>query len=96
MILLAGSVSVGRAIVHLMRIDRGYGVKGVVTVNVSLDGTTHQLDKRQLPILRRYLIGSATSREFARPVPQNFFRCTPRPLSGDHSEWMGVRLDGTP
>lgn len=39
----------GRAIVHLMRIDCGYDVKGVVTVNVSLDGTTHQLGKRQFP-----------------------------------------------
>ncbi len=49
MILLAGSVSVGRAFIHLMRIDRGYDVKEVVTVGVSLDGTSHQLDKRQLP-----------------------------------------------
>src|SRR5262245_65931149 len=48
-ILLAGSVSLGRAFVKLMRIDRGYEVKQVVTVSVSLDGTTHQLDKRQLP-----------------------------------------------
>lgn len=49
MILVAGSVSLGRAFFHLMRIDRGYDVKGVVTVGISLDGTTHQLDKRQLP-----------------------------------------------
>jgi predicted permease len=55
MILLAGSVSVGRAFVHLMRIDRGYDVKGVVTVNVSLEGTTHQLDKRQLPYFEEVL-----------------------------------------
>ena len=55
MILLAGSVSVGRAIVHLMRIDRGYDVKGVVTVNVSLGGTTHQLNKRQLPYFEEVL-----------------------------------------
>jgi putative ABC transport system permease protein len=55
MILLAGSVSVGRAIVHLMRIDRGYDVKGVVTVNVSLDGTTHRLNKGQLPYFEEVL-----------------------------------------
>lgn len=48
-ILIAGSVSLGRAFVELMGIDRGYDVKHVVTVSVSLDGTTHQLDKRQLP-----------------------------------------------
>jgi putative ABC transport system permease protein len=46
--LLAGSVSLGRAFVQLMRADRGYGTAGVVTVNVSLDGTTHQTGKRQL------------------------------------------------
>jgi putative ABC transport system permease protein len=55
MVLLAGSVSVGRAIAHLMRIDRGYDVKGIVTVNVSLDGTTHQLGKRQLPYFEEVL-----------------------------------------
>jgi putative ABC transport system permease protein len=72
MILLAGSVSVGRAIVHLMRIDRGYDVKGVVTVSVSLDGTTHQLDKRQLPYFEEVLgrirdlagVRSASATEF--------------------------------
>src|SRR5208283_2984135 len=72
MILLAGSVSVGRAIVHLMRIDRGYDVKGIVTVSVSLDGTTHQLDKRQLPYFEEVLdrirslpgVRSASATEF--------------------------------
>ena len=55
MILLASSVCLGRAFVHLMRIDRGYDVQGVVTVSVSLDGTTHQLDKRQLPYFEEVL-----------------------------------------
>ena len=55
MILLAASVCLGRAFVHLMRIDRGYDVKGVVTVAVSLEGTTHQLDKRQLPYFEEVL-----------------------------------------
>jgi predicted permease len=55
MILLAESASLGRAFVQLMRIDRGYEVKGVVTVGVSLDGTTHQLDKRQLPYFEEVL-----------------------------------------
>jgi predicted permease len=54
-ILLAGSVSLGRAFVGLMKIDRGYDVKQVVTVNVSLDGTTHQLDKRELPYFEQVL-----------------------------------------
>jgi predicted permease len=54
-VLLAGSVSLGRAFFHLMRIDRGYNVKDVVTVSVSLDGTTRQLDKRQLPYFEEAL-----------------------------------------
>ena len=49
MILLAASVGLRSAFVHLMRIDRGYDVSGVVTASVSLDGTTHQLNNRQLP-----------------------------------------------
>ena len=55
MILLAGSISLGRAFVHLMGIDRGYDVKGVVTVAVSLAGTTHEIDKRQLPYFEQVL-----------------------------------------
>jgi len=54
-IFLAGAVSLGRAFVHLMRIDRGYDVRNLVTVNVSLEGTTHQLDKRQLPYFEEVL-----------------------------------------
>ena len=54
-ILLAGSVSLGSAFDHLMRIDRGYDVKEIVTVSVSLDGTVHQLDKRQLPYFEEVL-----------------------------------------
>jgi putative ABC transport system permease protein len=55
MILLAASVCLGRAFFHLMRTDRGYEVKGVVTVAVSLEGTTHHLDKRQLPYFEEVL-----------------------------------------
>jgi predicted permease len=54
-ILLAGSVSLGRAFVALMKVDRGYDVKQVVTVSISLDGTTHQLDKRQLSYFEQVL-----------------------------------------
>ncbi|HMH08976.1 MAG TPA: FtsX-like permease family protein, partial [Terriglobales bacterium] len=55
MILLASSVCLGGAFARLMRIDRGYDVKGVVTVGVSLDGTTHQMEKRQLPYFEEVL-----------------------------------------
>ena len=54
-IFLAGAVSLGRAFVRLMRIDRGYDVRDLVTVNVSLEGTTRQLYKRQLPYFEEVL-----------------------------------------
>lgn len=71
-ILLTASISVGRAFVHLMGIDRGYDVKAVVTVSVSLDGTTHQLNERQLPYFEEALarlrrlpgVRSASATEF--------------------------------
>ena len=47
-VLLTGSVSLGRACIHLMKTDRGYGVQGIVTASVSLDGSSHQLENRQL------------------------------------------------
>ncbi|MGP0075305.1 MAG: ADOP family duplicated permease [Bryobacteraceae bacterium] len=40
-VLLTSSVSVGRAFSHLMQMDRGFKVDGVVTASVSLDGTRH-------------------------------------------------------
>jgi predicted permease len=55
MILLSASVLVGRAFANLMAIDRGYDVKGIVTVSVSLASTTYQLDKRQLPYFEEVL-----------------------------------------
>jgi predicted permease len=48
-ILLAASVSVGRAFVNLLRIDRGFDARGLVTLGVSLQGTTHEGAGRQLP-----------------------------------------------
>lgn len=78
--LLAGSVSLGRAFVHLMRINRGYDVKGVVTAAISLDGTTHQLDNRRLPYFEEVLdrlrklsgVRSASATEFL-PLYANAF-----------------------
>jgi putative ABC transport system permease protein len=54
-ILLTASVSVGRAFVNLMRIDRGFNVRGLVTVSVSLNGTTRDADGHQLPYLEEVL-----------------------------------------
>jgi len=71
-ILLTASVSVGRAFVQIMRIDRGFAMKGLVTAGVSLDGTTHDLDGHRLPfyeetldrILRVPGVRSASATEF--------------------------------
>ena len=41
-VLVASSLSVGRAFIHLIEINRGFVPKDLVTVNVSLEGTTHQ------------------------------------------------------
>lgn len=54
-VLLTASVSVGRAFVKLLRMDHGFQVKGLVTVNVSLDGTTRDLPGRQLPYFEEVL-----------------------------------------
>jgi putative ABC transport system permease protein len=40
--LLTASISVGRALFDLMRVNRGFDPKGLVTVSVSLEGTTHR------------------------------------------------------
>jgi len=88
-ILLTASISVGRAFVNLMQTDRGYDVKGVVTVSVSLDGTTHQVDKRQLPYFEEALarvrrlpgVRSASATEFL-PLYANAFVGGPFGLDG--------------
>ncbi len=55
MVLLSASVLVGRAFADLMKIDRGYDVEGIVSVSVSLDGTSYQLDERQVPYFEEVL-----------------------------------------
>jgi predicted permease len=54
-ILLTASVSVGRAFVSLMKTDRGFATKGLVTVSVSLDGTTRGVVGHQLPFFEEVL-----------------------------------------
>jgi putative ABC transport system permease protein len=46
--LLAASVTVGRAFVKLLQLDRGFDARGLVTVGASLQGTTHEGAGRQL------------------------------------------------
>jgi putative ABC transport system permease protein len=54
-ILLAASVSVGRAFVNLLKIDRGFDVTELVTVSVSLAGTTRGVKGHQLPYFEETL-----------------------------------------
>jgi predicted permease len=54
-ILLTAAISVGRAFISLMRTDRGFNTNGLVTVSVSLTGTTHDTDGRQLPYFEEAL-----------------------------------------
>jgi len=71
-VLLAAAVSVGSAFSHLMRIDRGYDVKGIATVSVSLDDTTHQGPGKELVYFEEVLdrirrlpgVRSASATEF--------------------------------
>lgn len=54
-VLLAGSVSIGQAFLHLMHADRGFGANGLITASVSLDGTGHQTEGRQLEYFQEAL-----------------------------------------
>jgi len=71
-ILLTASLSIGRAFFQLMAADRGFDARGIVTVNVSLDGTTHQTDKQRLQYFEQVLarirnlpgVRSASATEF--------------------------------
>jgi predicted permease len=71
-VLVTASISVGRAFASLMHIDRGFDRNGLVTVNVALDGTTHQTDDRRLGYFQEALdrirrlpgVRSASATEF--------------------------------
>jgi putative ABC transport system permease protein len=71
-VLLAGSVTLGRALVGLELVDRGFDRNNLITVNVSLEGTRHQTDasrlayfQQALALLRRLPgVQSASATEF--------------------------------
>jgi hypothetical protein len=46
-VLVTASISVGRAFVKLMSLDRGFAATGVVTVNVALSGTVYDTGERR-------------------------------------------------
>lgn len=71
-VLLTASLSVGRAFLHMMRADRGFVATGLVTVNVSLQGTLHEGSGRSLAYFEEALarvrrlpgVQSASATEF--------------------------------
>jgi putative ABC transport system permease protein len=54
-VLLAGSIAVGRAFVKLMSLDRGFDTAGLVTVSISLDGTIYQTNARRFAYFQEAL-----------------------------------------
>lgn len=54
-ILLAASVSLGRAFVRQLQTDRGFDARGLVTVSASLEGTTHEQTRQQLAYFEEVL-----------------------------------------
>ncbi len=79
-VLLTASVSVGRAFSRLTQIDRGFDMRGPVTVSVSLDGTTHGLEGHRLAYFEQALsrirripgVRSASATDFL-PLYSNLF-----------------------
>jgi len=94
-VLLTASVSVRRAFINLTRIDRGFDVRALVTVSVSLEGTTHQDGKRPLAYFEDALariagsgVRSASATEFLPLYATGFV--------GDLGDWTDVRPNGIP
>ena len=71
-VLLTSSLSVGRAVLHLVHVYRGFIQNGLVTVNVSLQGSVHQGGGRSLAYFEEALarvrrlpgVRSASATEF--------------------------------
>jgi putative ABC transport system permease protein len=89
LILLTASNTVGRAFLHLMQIDRGFDTSGLVTVSVSLEGTTHDREDRRLAYFEEALarvrrlpgVRSASATEFL-PLYATTFMGGPYQLDG--------------
>lgn len=103
LVLLAASISVGRAFVNLMNADRGFDVKGLITVTVSLRDTTHRLPERQLPYVEEALdrvrrlpgVRSASATEFL-PLYAITFMGGPWGLDGRPAKENSMRVPVLP
>ena len=89
-ILLTASLSIGRAFFQLMAADRGYNSRGIVTVNVSLDGTTHQTGKQRLQYFEEVLARIRNLPKVRSASATDFCLCMRRVLSAEDSELTGI------
>ena len=92
-VLLAASISVGRAFVRLMHVDRGFAPAGVVTVNVALNGTSYDTEAQRFVYFQQAIdrvrrlpgVTSASATEFLPIYSKGFtggrFRLEGRPAS---------------
>jgi len=91
--LVGASISVGRAFLDLMHVDRGFDRSGLITVNVSLEGTNHQDDVRRLVYFEEALarirqrpgVRSASATEFL-PIYATGFMGGPFGMDGRPAE----------
>jgi putative ABC transport system permease protein len=90
-ILVAASISVGRAFLDLMRLDRGFNRTGVVTAMVSLEGTNRGTDAKRLAYFQEVLAE-------LRRLPGVRAASTTQFLPLDAKGFVGgrFRLDGRP
>jgi len=96
-VLFAASISVGRALINLMDADRGFTGQGLATVNISLEGTTHQDAANRLAYFEQALarvrrlpgVQSASATEFLPLYATAFiggpFQMDGRPTSHNNS-----------
>jgi putative ABC transport system permease protein len=92
-VLFTAAISTGRAFAHLMHVDRGFDCTGLATVNVSLEGTTHQSDASRRSYFQEALarvrrlpgVASASATEFLPLYATTFmggrFRMNGRPAT---------------
>jgi putative ABC transport system permease protein len=98
-ILLTASVSVARAFINLMSAERGFDVKALATVSVSLEGTTRQGAQKQLTYLEEVLdrirripgVRYASATQFL-PLYSTGFVGGPFTIDGRPFPWNSTRI----
>jgi predicted permease len=103
LVLLSASISVGRAFVNLMNTDRGFVVKGLATVTVSLRDSPHALPEHALPYFQEALdrirrlpgVRSASATEFL-PLYAKMFMGGPWGLDGQMAKESSMRVPVLP